>query len=78
MVVFAQNAEPEMNALPLLLACATCFGDPASDQTRGANLAILTLLGITGVVLAGFLALIARLAWRARRVALNPPLPPTG
>lgn len=67
-----------MTWLPLVLACATCFGDPNSDQTRGANFAILTLLGITGVVLAGFLALIVRFAVRARRHPLNPQLPQAG
>jgi hypothetical protein len=67
-----------MSWLPVILACATCFGDPNSNQTRGANFAIFTLLGITGVVLVGFLALIVRFVLRARRPALHPQLPTAG
>lgn len=31
-------------------ACATCFGDADSAQTQGMNMGIVTLLGVTGVV----------------------------
>ena len=37
----------------ILLACATCFGDPNSAATQGMNKAIITMLGITGGVLSG-------------------------
>ena len=35
-------------------ACATCFGAQDSALTQGMNKAILTLLGIIGVVQVGF------------------------
>ena len=56
-----------MNHVPAILACATCFGAPDSAQTQGANMAILTLLGVTGVVLGGFVCMIVYLVRRARR-----------
>jgi hypothetical protein len=59
-----------MNFAGLLLACATCFGDPNSAQTRGQNAAIFTLLAVTGFVLAGFIVLIIHLARRARQSQL--------
>lgn len=31
-------------------ACATCFGDADSAQTQGMNMGIVTLLGVTGIV----------------------------
>ena len=37
----------------ILLACATCFGDPNAAATQGMNKAIITMLGITGGVLSG-------------------------
>ena len=37
----------------ILLACATCFGDPNEAATQGMNKAIITMLGITGGVLSG-------------------------
>ena len=55
----------------VLLACATCYGDPQDPMTHGANMGILTLLGVTAVVLGGFLALLVRLAIRSRRVLPN-------
>jgi len=57
-----------MNFDALLIACAVCFGDPNSSQVRGQNAAIFTLLGITAVVLTGFLAIIIRFARRARQI----------
>jgi hypothetical protein len=50
-------------------ACATCYGAADSPQTQGLNMAIATLLGVTGVVLSGFLTMIVCLARRARRFA---------
>jgi len=50
-----------------IIACATCFGDPESSQTHGMNMAILTLLGITGVVLSSFGAAIYGLARREKQ-----------
>lgn len=38
----------------LLNACAVCFGDPESSMVQGVNMAILTMGGVTGSVLGGF------------------------
>lgn len=32
-------------------ACPSCYGDPESPMTQGMNMAIMSLLGITGGVL---------------------------
>ncbi len=58
-----------MNLAGTLLACATCYGAKDAAQTQGMNLAILTLLAVTGVVLAGFALFLITLARRARRYA---------
>ncbi|MCP5464163.1 MAG: hypothetical protein H7A33_03970 [Deltaproteobacteria bacterium] len=49
-------------------ACAVCYGDPNSLMAKGANMGIMTLLVIVGVVLALFLSLVVYLA-RADRAA---------
>ena len=51
----------------VLLACAVCFGAPEAPQTKGLNLGIVTMLGVTGVVLGGFGAMMVCFARRARR-----------
>ena len=51
----------------LVLACAVCYGNPASPQTRGMNFGIFTMLGVTGAVLGGFGGLFFSFARRARR-----------
>ncbi|HUI07714.1 MAG TPA: hypothetical protein VL486_11995 [Verrucomicrobiae bacterium] len=55
----------------VLLACAVCYGAPEAPQTKGMNLGIVTMLGVTGVVLGGFGGMIFRLARRARRHAAD-------
>lgn len=50
-------------------ACAVCFGDPTSPQTAGLNMAILTLMGITGTMLSG-IAVCGFVFWR-RAVAFE-------
>ena len=55
-----------MNLVSVLVACAVCFGDASSSQTRGQNAAIFTLLGVTGLVLTGFIVVIVKFARRAR------------
>lgn len=50
-------------------ACATCFGDPNSKATQGMNLAIITMLTITGGVLSSFLSFIYILNKRAKDYA---------
>ena len=37
----------------IISACATCYGAPDAQATMGMNWAIITLLGVTGVVLGG-------------------------
>jgi len=56
-----------MAAPRVLLACAACYGAPDAPQTKGMNLGIVTMLGVTGVVLGGFGGMIFRFARRARR-----------
>jgi len=56
-----------MNSAMALIACATCFGAPDSSMTQGMNMAIITLLGVTGAVLGGFIATIVYFIRRARR-----------
>jgi hypothetical protein len=51
----------------LLLACAVCFGDASSQQTQAQNSGIFVLLGVTGVVLGGFVAMAISFWRRARR-----------
>ena len=51
-----------------LSACATCFGAPESALTEGMNSAILTLLGIVGVVWIGFGAAFVAFIVRVRRL----------
>jgi len=58
---------PAMN----ILACAACYGAPDAAQTHGMNMGILTMLGVTGLVLAGFGGLIAYFARRARRFPVD-------
>ena len=40
-----------------LLACAVCFGDAGSNQVQAQNFGIFVMLGVTGVVLGGFVAM---------------------
>ena len=51
----------------VVLACAVCYGAPEAAQTKGMNLGIVTMLGVTGVVLGGFGGMIFCFARRARR-----------
>ena len=55
----------------LVLACATCYGAPDSPLTHGMNLAIVTLLGVTGCVLGGVATFLASL-WRRAHVLSQP------
>ena len=63
-----------MAAPRVLLACAACYGAPEAPQTKGMNLGIVTMLGVTGVVLGGFGGMIFCFARRARRhgAEMNP------
>lgn len=50
-----------------LLACAVCFGASDSAQTQAQNSGIFVLLGVTGVVLGGLVAMSIGFWRRARR-----------
>ena len=41
-------------AVPQTLACATCFGDPNSNLSKGVVWGVLVLVSIVACVLAGF------------------------
>ena len=56
-----------MNFIPSILACQVCFGPPNSSQTQGVQVLIFTMLGVTGVVLGGFVWMIVYLVRRARQ-----------
>ena len=47
-------------------ACPNCYGDPESAMTDGMNMAIISLLGITGSVLAGLVGFFIFLRRRFR------------
>ncbi len=49
-------------------ACPVCYGDPQSSITDGLNMAIVSLLGITGSVLAGMGAFFLFLRSRIRHL----------
>ena len=44
-------------------ACAVCFGAPDDPQTRGMNMAIITMLSVTGIVMA-FIISVGVMVWR--------------
>ena len=53
-------------------ACPVCFNpSEASSATQGLNLAIFTLLGITGGVLSGVVAFVIQMRRRLRRTEKN-------
>lgn len=52
-----------------VLACAVCYGDPASPQTKGMNMAILFLLAVVGLMLASFAAMFSYWMMRSRRIS---------
>ena len=58
-----------MSVLATVLACATCYGASDAPMTQGMNMAIVTMLGVTGFVLGGFGGMMIYFARRARRHA---------
>jgi hypothetical protein len=50
-----------------VLACAVCYGASDAAQTRGMNMGMVTMLGVTGLVLGSFGGMIFCFARRARR-----------
>jgi hypothetical protein len=54
------------------LACPACYGgDPNSPQMRGMQAAVFVLLGVTAVVLGGFVALFIHFWKRSRQVEIE-------
>ncbi len=53
-------------AVPAARACEVCFGDPNDPQTKGMNGAIITLMIITYLTLAGLFVMFL-FAWRRAR-----------
>jgi len=47
-------------------ACPNCYGDPESPLTDGMNMAIISLLGVTGGVLTGLVGFFLYLRRRFR------------
>ena len=50
-------------------ACPVCYGAPDSPSTQGMTAAVISLLGVTGGVLAAFGTMFIRLRNRARALA---------
>lgn len=48
-------------------ACAVCFGAADDPQTKGMNMAIFVMIGVTYLVVLGMLAMFITLAVRAKR-----------
>jgi hypothetical protein len=52
-------------------SCPVCFGALDDPATKGMNIAIVTLLGVTGSVLAGFVSFFLRLRRLSRTSAIE-------
>ncbi len=50
-------------------ACPVCYGDPNSPAAKGMQAAVLFLLGLTGLVLAGFAGMFFYFWNRSRKVS---------
>ena len=57
--------------LDILYACAVCFGDVNSSAVDGMNKAIISLLGVTGVVLSGIVASILSIISKSQKTGDN-------
>jgi len=51
----------------LFLACSVCYGDPASQLSKGAVAGALFMIGVVAFVLTGFALFALRLALRSRK-----------
>ena len=67
---FAATAACSLIVVGAATACSVCFGDPDNAQSHGMNMAILTLLGVTGGVLSAIAAFGTTIALRIRRAEL--------
>ena len=52
----------------ILMACATCFGDPNSNAGKGMDMAIITLLGIIGPLLFAIAIRIISIGIKSKRL----------
>jgi len=52
-------------------ACPACWGDADSPQFRGMQAAVFFLLGVTGIVMGGFVSLFVYFWKRGRKVAMD-------
>jgi hypothetical protein len=68
LIVFVLNTVAFVVLPDIVFACPSCYGAPDSPMTAGMNMAILSLLGITGVVLCAIAAFIVYL-WRRAAIA---------
>ncbi len=50
-----------------LAACPSCYGAADAPMTEGMNMAILSLMGVTGGVLVGFVSFFVHLRKRTRQ-----------
>jgi hypothetical protein len=55
----------------ILFACSVCFGASDAPMAVGTNMGIFLMLGVTGVVLAGFASFFIYLIRRARLVEVE-------
>ena len=55
----------------IAVSCPVCFGALDDPATNGMKYAILTLLGVTGSVLAGFVSFFVRLRRLSRSTAMK-------
>ena len=61
-----------LNIPQLMFACSVCYGASAdSPIAQGMNMAIITLLGVTGGVLSGFLGFIYYLWNKGKQHTFN-------
>jgi hypothetical protein len=51
----------------LFLACSVCYGDPASQLSKGAVAGALFMIGVVAFVLTGFALFALRLTLRSRK-----------
>ena len=54
-----------------VLACSTCYGAPDHPTTLGIQMAVMSMLGVIGVVLGVFATLIIKLAKREKLTLLR-------
>jgi hypothetical protein len=61
-----------MLTLPsFVAACPVCYTDPESPTASALTYAIAFLLGVTGVVLGGFVGMFLLFRHRSKKIALN-------